>query len=150
LYVSDNLKKRMDATGGTINWSEVVRPCIHRAVADFEHRKERTMTTALERLRASKAEYEKELTERATEAAQAWVNDDAEYGDLVRLANIRLESGMDVGAAVAQAVDPNDEFTTAELADHLGIEESDLSDNDFLWDFVAAVQDAYREIADKI
>ena len=36
LYVSDSLRKRMDATGGTINWSEIVRPAILRAVADFE------------------------------------------------------------------------------------------------------------------
>jgi hypothetical protein len=108
------------------------------------------MTTALERLRASKAEYEAELKDRAAAAARAWVNDDAEYGDLVQLAKIRLESGMEVSAVFADAVNPDNEYTDEELANHFGIEEANLSDDGFLWNFIAAAQDAYREIANKL
>lgn len=106
------------------------------------------MTTALERLRASKEEYEVELKASAETTARAWVDDEAAYGDLVRVAKIRLERGMDVSELLTGALDPNGELTTEELASHLGLEEADLSDNDFLWHFIVAVQD--REIANKI
>jgi hypothetical protein len=50
----------------------------------------------------------------------------------------------------AHTVDPDDELTSEELAQRLGVEEADLWDEDFLWAFIEAVQDAYREIASKL
>jgi hypothetical protein len=55
LYVPDDLKARMDAVSDNVNWSEVARPAFQAAVANYEHRKGRNMTTAIERLRASKS-----------------------------------------------------------------------------------------------
>ena len=39
IYLTDELKARMDLAGNFINWSEVVRPAINDALEDFEQGK---------------------------------------------------------------------------------------------------------------
>jgi hypothetical protein len=110
---------------------------------------EESMKAAIERLRASKIEYEAECKERAIDTAREWVRDDAEYGDLVRLANVQPGPGF-VGIAFTQAVNPDGDLTAGELANHLGIDVADLNNKVFLADFITTAQDAYRSIATKI
>lgn len=89
IYVTDELKARMDAVGDTVNWSEVVRPAIQAAVADREHRRTRTMDSAIERLRHSKQKYHWGETEDGYKAGWMWAENEAEYDDLVRISNIK-------------------------------------------------------------
>jgi hypothetical protein len=72
LYVPDDFKARMDAAGDGINWSEVARPALTTALAAFEHSKGRNMTTAIERLRASKREGEQNAKLFGNKAGRAW------------------------------------------------------------------------------
>jgi hypothetical protein len=88
LYVPDDLKARMDAVSDNVNWSEVARPAFQAAVANYEHRKGRNMTTAIERLRASKQETV--VSEEASGKAEGrrWAENYASYDDLRRVAKI--------------------------------------------------------------
>ena len=90
IYVPDELKARMDQAGDAINWSEIARPAFQAALAAYEHRKGQTMSTAVERLRASKQEYEQEESTSGEDAGRAWAKDDAEYGELVAISKIDL------------------------------------------------------------
>ena len=78
------------------------------------------------------------------------MNDNTEYGELVRLANWDDED-RDATEHLRRAVDPNEDFSSAaELADCLGIDEADLSDSHFLSTFIVAARAAFLEIAAKI
>ena len=61
IYLPDQLKTRMEASGDNTNWSEVARVAFSYRVAANEHRKEPTMSSVVERLRASRAQRLDEL-----------------------------------------------------------------------------------------
>src|SRR5690242_20251388 len=82
LYVPDDLKTRMDAVTDETNWSDIVRPVFALVVADFEHRKGRNMTTAIERLRASKSRADQQDKLVGAEHGRAWAESAADYRTL--------------------------------------------------------------------
>jgi hypothetical protein len=88
IYVTDELKARMDGVGDDVNWSEVVRPAIQRAIAIHQQRRSPSMNTAIERLRASKQEAVREDTDQGAADGRDWAENEAEYRDLVRLSKI--------------------------------------------------------------
>ena len=87
IYVQDELKARMDRVGEAANWSEIVRPAILSEVASLEHRKERNMTSVVQRLRASKENYLQQAEKDGEKAGRAWASDTAEYAELLGVAN---------------------------------------------------------------
>jgi hypothetical protein len=89
LYIPDDLKTRMDAAENEINWSEVTRPILTATVTAFEHKKGRNMTTAIERLRASKQKAEHDAVLWGKNEGREWAADKAEYRWLQRLSNRR-------------------------------------------------------------
>src|SRR6266850_6111139 len=104
LYVPDDLKERMDASGDAINWSVVARPSLNAALAAYERRTGATMTTAVERLRASRLEAAQEDWAIAIENGRAWARDIASYRALERLLGTKL-TGFD---ALVAAIKPDD------------------------------------------
>jgi hypothetical protein len=90
LYVPDELKTRMD-TAAEINWSDVARPALTAAIAAFEHRKGPNMTTAIERLRASKQRTDQEEKLLGKSEGRKWAEDTAEYRWLQRLYHRRKD-----------------------------------------------------------
>src|SRR5262249_24908827 len=74
-----------DAAGTEINWSEVARPSLAAAVADFEHRKGKNVSTAIERLRASKRRSDQQEKPVGYKDGRSWAENKAEYSELVRL-----------------------------------------------------------------
>jgi hypothetical protein len=85
LYVPDDLKVQMDAVGDKVNWSEVARPAFQAAVATLRHRKDRTMTTAIERLRASKAQLIQNDEMEGKIHGRQWAENKASYEELVKI-----------------------------------------------------------------
>jgi predicted transcriptional regulator len=151
IYVSDELKARMDEVGEQTNWSEIARPAFLSAVASNEHRKGQSMTTAVERLRASKEEHLSEMKNVAKEAGRQWASDNAEYKDLVRLAKIDPQVWVTYDV-VKDTLDPEKVLSHEEFVSYLGLEEDDLGVDvdEFVADFVKAAVAFYHEIADQL
>jgi hypothetical protein len=132
IYVPDDLKARMDGIGEAANWSEVVRPAILSEVANHEHRKGASMTTVVERLRASKGKYLQEAENYGLEAGRLWASDSAEYAELLRVANYYERSNTErwdiESSALRQLIDPDEDLSTEDFCDLVGckgFEESD-------------------------
>jgi hypothetical protein len=79
LYIPDELRARMDAAGSEINWSDVARPALTAAIATFEHRKGQSMSTAIERLRASRQLSHQRDKDRGNRHGCVWAEKKAEY-----------------------------------------------------------------------
>jgi hypothetical protein len=103
----------MDAVGTEINWSEVARPSLTAAVAAFEHKKGQNVSTATERLRASKRHSDQQEKTSGYNDGRSWAENKAESNELVRLQRRRkdhpTESPED---ALNRAVVPSVEVTT--------------------------------------
>ena len=153
IYVSDELKARMDACGKDVNWSEVVRPCIRSAVAVSMQRKEPNMANAIERLRASKAERLNNLKAQAEAAGRQWASDHAEYEDLAKLSELQrvlATNHVDIDNSQVRAA-IGEEMTADDFNEALGLTElrSDQVD-EYLAHFVDAAVDFYDEVADQL
>jgi hypothetical protein len=150
LYITDELKERMDAAGDEVNWSDVARPSLTAAVADFEHRKTGTMHTAIERLRASRKKREESDTELGTKAGRAWAADDAEYRELKELHYRRTKyPDQDPTEALEFAIDPNHEMQGPELWDRCRVVIEPPSD-EFMKAFVEAAVNLFLEIRKEV
>jgi hypothetical protein len=107
----------MDAVGDAVNWSDVARPALTAAVAAFEHRKGQNMSTAIERLRASKQRADQQDNDWGARNGRTWAEGKAEYRWLrdlsVRRKNYPEEAPIRALKAVLFAF--NDEREWSEL-----------------------------------
>jgi hypothetical protein len=153
LYVPDDLKARMDAVGNAVNWSEVARPAITSALANHEHRRNRDMTSVIERLRASKQATDAEDTTEGHEHGRTWAEENAEYRDLQRLARDwedAYHNGLDPLETLTKAVDPNDELGRSDLLIYLfGDGNFDASD-EYYWAFIKGAVEFFAEVRSKL
>jgi hypothetical protein len=84
-----DLKERMDAVAGQVNWSQVAVRAFEEKLAELAAAKtEKTMGDAIQRLRASKLRGEDEAWTKGYEAGQEWARDEAEAEELDRLATL--------------------------------------------------------------
>jgi hypothetical protein len=151
LYVPDDLKTRMDAAGDAINWSEVARPVLTAAVAAFEHRKGQNMTTAIERLRASRLETEQTDKVQGKSDGRAWAENDAEYQWLKRLhlrANEQTEE--EPMTALAMAIDPTGTTAFSEISEICFSEVSDLPSDEYLDGFINGAVEFFKEVRSRV
>src|SRR4029077_4271665 len=119
LYVPDGLKARMDAAGDEINWSDVARPAVTVPTAAFEHRKRPSVSTAIERLRASKKLAERDAKDRGNRDGRAWAQNDADYL-VLRALWTTAYSRKDPLQALHRLLDPEDgEFTRDDVFEYL-------------------------------
>jgi hypothetical protein len=97
VYVSDELKARMDASGDDLNWSNIAQIAFSSAIATNEIRKGvKDMTAVVERLRASKQRVEAEWRTWGKEAGERWAKEDAEYDDLELLSGCNAAGNVDL------------------------------------------------------
>jgi predicted transcriptional regulator len=112
IYVSDELKARMAEVGDALNWSDIARPAFEAAIADFNHRRGRSMTTAIERLKASKQHYLENTTKYGAEAGRDWAQNTASFYELKQVSQIELShyerDASDISWAIHRATDPDD------------------------------------------
>jgi hypothetical protein len=146
IYIPDDLKARIDAVGTGVNWSEAVRPAIKATLTVHEQRRNQNMTTAIERLRASKEEDAQTDRTEGHAAGRKWAETDASYKELKRLSDQDALDGMD---ALKEAVDPNDHLTNDELLEFAfgGTEEPS---EEYVEAFVQGARKFFAEVQDKI
>lgn len=88
IYVSDDLKARMDDSGDTINWSEVARAAFLEALARNAYKRDLNMEHAIERLRVSRERYQQTAEGRAKDTARKWAATTASYEQLLRISEL--------------------------------------------------------------
>jgi len=122
LYIPDELRLRMDAVGSEVNWSDVARPALTAAVAAFEHRKGRNMSTAIERLRASKLQADQHDKDRGSKDGRDWAENKAGYRDLRDLLYRRnlYPSEEPLFSLQGAAFPIHDEFSPEEIQQYVG------------------------------
>lgn len=157
IYVPDELKGRMDAVGDAVNWSEVARPAFVSAVANHEHRKGRSVSTAIERLRASKAQHLNFLEGGGKAAGRRWAENFATYAELKAVAGIGLENqDPDEAGALSVLVDVLDPQRESPdiFYETLGLEAdrqlSGVSLNRYASAFVEGAQEFFEEVEDQL
>lgn len=146
IYVSDDLKARMDRIGEMSNWSEVVRPALLSEVVNQEHRKGASMSTVVERLKASKGRYLKEAGNLGLNAGRRWASDTAEYPELLRVSNYWQSSRWDVELrGLRQLIDAGENLSAEEFRDLVGCQGFEESD-EFARGFAQGAADIYAEV----
>jgi hypothetical protein len=149
IYVTDELKARMDSVADSANWSETVRPAILAEIATLEHRKGKSMSTAIERLRASKELEAQENATRGKETGREWASNRAGHGELVRVYKIPADSNEPF-AELYHAINPCDDMKATEVLEYLGLEPSDYDDDDVAEAFIEGASEVYDEIKDQL
>lgn len=152
IYVTDELKARMDEVGDDVNWSEVVRPAIQSAIAIHQQRRSPSMTTAIERLRASKQEGEKRDIEGGRKDGRQWAEYHASYRALRHVAEIP-HANIDEAAHwtnLKHALDPDDDLPDSRefCAQFFGTE-AHVS-GEYLNGFIEGAAEFFDEVKDKI
>jgi hypothetical protein len=93
VYVNEDLKGRMEREEGE-NWSRVAAAAFEKRLADLAKR--RTVDDiqgAIQRLRASRIEYDESIGAEGFEAGRRWAEQSASFAQLKRLADIADRSG---------------------------------------------------------
>jgi hypothetical protein len=147
IYISEELKARMDAVGDKVNWSEVVRPSLQAEVAVHEHRSNENMETVVERLRASKMEDQQNSLAAGKQEGRDWAGSHATYSELRRVSKIKDGSW----SSLRNAVDPNDELVYGDLQNHLFGDTSDPTDDEeYVRGFILGAQELFDEVRGKL
>jgi len=144
IYVTDELKARMDEVGDDVNWSEVVRPAIQAAVATYQHRKTRNMTSAIERLHASKQEALQEDTAEGKQDGRNWAESEANYRELSRIAKIEDLTLNNLW----RAVDP--ELDEGALLTYLFGDIEQEPSKEYVAGFIEGAQEFFAEVRDQL
>jgi hypothetical protein len=148
IYVPDDLKARMDAVGDDVNWSEVARPAFQAAVANDEHKKGQNMDTAIERLRASKAESTQSDQSEGRSAGRIWAENNASYRVLNHLWRARDKIDDHPMKVLQQAIDPRDDLDPESFCDWMGFHGSET--DVYLSGFLSGALEFFAEVRDKI
>lgn len=97
VYVSDELKSRMDAAGAALNWSAIAQSAFGEAVAAHHLRKDPTnMDELVARLRTSKQRVIERDRTRGHENGKDWAVTRAEYDELERINSYEGDYNLDV------------------------------------------------------
>jgi hypothetical protein len=143
--VPAEMKERMDALGDRVNWSEAARSAFEREIATATMPADPNLDQVVERLRTSKAEFDREYVIRGREAGRNWAKQTATYKDLRAIGGFTPMTGeglychqldralkkpnWDRGDWYEGSGNPSDEYVEA---------------------FVEGAKDVWREVADKI
>lgn len=152
IYVSDQLKKRMEPAGDAINWSEVARPSFEAAVATYQHEKDQTMSTAIERLRTSKQKTDQDNYFSGQQDGRTWARDTAEHADLLRLSRVHFPNEDYRGAirALKAAIDPKDELGISEVCEYCFGDDNDRVSDDYVAGFIEGANEFFEGVKDQL
>jgi hypothetical protein len=165
ISVPQSLRERMQLVTD-VNWSAVARDAIERRL-DLEELKMTGKLTAVERLRASKAERVQSQREDGAAAGLAWMRDHAEYGELEKLRSFVLKHQSDldfffnenpenafcVGEQLVGEIVGSDSMlreTAHEFWTNVCGDKTPWHDANWVYGFVTATVEAYAEIRDSI
>jgi hypothetical protein len=139
----------MDAAGEAVNWSEIARPAFLAAVTSHEHRRTKTMTTAIERLRASKEKYLDEMEEFGRERGLQWARDNAQWAELKRVAELRTDH-PDLVSNLRSAIDPEENLDTSDFLSAILSSDDEANEDRFVEGFIDAARDFFEAIEPEV
>ena len=111
--IIDDQKTRMDEAGEAVNWSAMAQQALKEVVINLAVRKETaTMDDVVEPLRASKQSDVETEREAGLEVRKEWAKEDAEYGELLRIAKTVDEARREIDVQTLQDLfDPEHKMT---------------------------------------
>jgi hypothetical protein len=141
----------MDAAGNEINWSEVARPSLTAAVTAFEHRQGGNMTTAIERLRASRQQAQQKDAISGKEEGRDWAERRAEYRWLKSLALRRHKyPNEDPAHSLDCVIDPDEQITSPDEFEDLCYPLSKSPSDEYMEAFVAGALEFFSEVREQV
>src|SRR5262245_60363687 len=143
--VPDEMKERMDALGDRVNWSEAARSAFEREITAATMPADPNLDQVIERLRASKAEFDREEIAQAREAGRNWAKLNASYLSLKRIINLTL-TGRSFAEQVDRALGIPDWGESVWFDGYVKNNPSD----EYVEAWIEGVKDVWREVADKI
>lgn len=165
ISIPDDLKKRMDKVREEINWSAIAAQAFELKLGELaERRKEKTMDTVVERLRASKIKRVSQVQKEGYALGADWAKDQAEFDELERVASIDVGAYF-VGIPMAPyssadwlafeilgtGEDDRDHTVSRDFWDSaIGDLDKRLESEDFLSGFCNGAADIYRRVADQV
>src|SRR6185436_8591408 len=104
VYVSDDLKARMDRAADGVNWSSVAQGAFEKALALYPTMEGSKMSAVLERLKASKTEQVDSVAAAGFAAGRTWAETAADYLTLKRVGEYDWsdDEGDDIAALFEQ------------------------------------------------
>jgi hypothetical protein len=152
LYVSDDLKARMDTAGEAVNWSAVAQRAFLEAVLARAVRKDASdMTNVVERLRVSKERVEARDHAAGKARGAMWAKQDAEYDELQRVAEYDGELSDEAGkdhTVLMSVIDPENEKDPRDWPDIWGQREAPT--DAFIKGFIEGATEVFDEVADQL
>ncbi len=105
IYVSDDLKECMDNAEEAANWSKVASRAFQIELGEIAKRKEdKDMNSVVQRLKASKFEFENGSYKEGYEYGKRWAENSAEYAELKSAYVIKTDDPM-LDASDSQGVE---------------------------------------------
>ena len=162
VYVSDELKQRMDALGERTNWSSIAKQAFEAEINRIASRKDvNAMTDAIERLKASKQEVTNRAMKSGENLGAEWVKSHAQYDELKRFdafvqsggvaGNLKddVYPGLSAAHLVYEAVTGDSHPDNEDLASFLCIEQDAVEEitPDFVKAFVKGAEETWAELA---
>ncbi|WP_298876829.1 hypothetical protein [uncultured Bradyrhizobium sp.] len=152
--VPDSLKERMSALDDRVNWSEVAQAAFEREVTARTFKGD-DMEGVIERLRASKDQYEDEERDNGIVHGREWAKRRASFKELKAIAQIDFGSGyfeeFDMGMKVDEVLnnDVRNEGPEASLWSD-GSSNLVMPGNAYVEAFVEGAKEVWDEVSDKI
>ena len=151
VYVTDEMKARMDALRDRVNWSELAQAAFERGIAAAEMPEDPNIDQVIERLRASKAASWEINLKHARERGREWARKRASYDKLKTVSRLRL---TEQGTYAHQF----DRLTFEEDSGDMGgyfyeicLPNNDpMPPDDYVEAFVEGVKDVWAQVGDKI
>ncbi len=117
VYIPDELKAEMDASGDALNWSSIAQGAFKDAITSNRLKNGvKDMGDVIERLRASKRRAEADQRADGKEAGKTWASEQAEYDELERLMAADLIDAVDLPTFI-KCCDPEDNLCASEWED---------------------------------
>jgi hypothetical protein len=155
LYVSGELKARMDDTGEAVNWSAVAQRAFREAISTHQMRQDRSdMKHVIERLRVSKERFEERQLAAGKKVGARWAKTEAEYFELVAVASfdlIRERTGELDRDTLQWLIDPDGEMDRGLWIEfwetHYGRGKPSEA---FIRGFIEGAKEVYDAVADQL
>ena len=161
IYVSDEMKARMDTAERSTNWSAVAQRAFELELNHLKTIQEvKTMTDVTERLRASKENSAQQIQYQGRQAGVRWAKHHAEYLEIKRIAGIDLDNLPDdddqtsayscAELVYMEALGDDSRPDRGSPAEFFGLDPDEGITKDYVAGFVEGAGDVWDEVADAI
>ena len=151
IYVPDEMKSRMDEHETAVNWSSVAQVAFDEEIKKRSWKKGADMDTVVERLRASKLEFEKEQAEGGYDEGVQWAKEHASYPQLMKLAEMDHDDGFEqYEGELAQALDSALEYESPDSIFDSYIERGSYPSDEYAKAFIQGALEVWKAVLLKI